>query len=72
MTVLGADESGDLDEIERGRTVLENKWLSGSLYDDANDVFCLESQDEEEEEEAGSVLLFLLSVAGGLHVRFSS
>ena len=67
VTVLGADESGDLDEVERGETLLENKWLSGSLYDDANDVFRLESEDEDEDE-VGNVLLFLLSVAGGLHV----
>ena len=50
VMVLGADESGDLDEIELGETLQENQWLSGSLYDDANDTFCLEIQDDEEEE----------------------
>lgn len=67
VMVLGADESGDLDEIERGETLQENKWLSGSLYDDANDTFCLEAQDDEDEE-AGNVLMFLLSEAGSLNV----
>lgn len=68
VMVLGADESGDLDEIELGETLRGNQWLSGSLYDDANDTFCLEIQDDEEEE-LGNVLMFLLSVAGGLYVR---
>lgn len=67
VMVLGADESGDLDEIELGETLQENQWLSGSLYDDANDTFCLEIQDDEEEE-FGNVLMFLLTVAGGLYV----
>lgn len=71
IMVLGADESGDLDEIELGETLRENQWLSGSLYDDANDIFCLEIQDDEEEE-IGNVLMFLLSVAGGLYVRHLS
>jgi len=67
VMVLGADESGDLDEIALCETLQENQWLSGSLYDDANDTFCLEIQDDEEEE-FGNVLMFLLSVAGGLYV----
>ena len=69
ITVLGADESGDLDEIESGEALLTGRWLSGSLYDDSNDAFCLETQGDDEEEEVNNVLLFLLSVTGGLYVR---
>ena len=65
--VLNADESGDLDEVERGDFLLEHKWTSGSLYDDSSDTFRLESEDDEEEA-AGNFLLFLLSIDGGLHV----
>ncbi|KAL1303688.1 hypothetical protein AAFC00_007041 [Neodothiora populina] len=32
LQVLAVDKSGDLDEVERGDAVLEQKWLSGSLY----------------------------------------
>lgn len=67
VMILAADESGDLDEVEQGEALLEHRWLSGSLYDDANDAFGLES-DDEEDTELGNVLLFLLSRAGGLHV----
>ena len=65
--VLTADESGDLDEIQRGEGLRDGKWQSGSLYEDSNDVLHLEYGDDSEDE-AGNVLLFLLSVAGGLHV----
>lgn len=68
VMVLRADESGDLDEIERGPAILEPRWTSGSLYEDSNDVFRLET-DDDSEDEAGNVLAFLLSEAGGLQVR---
>jgi hypothetical protein len=67
IMILKADESGDLDEIEQGEAIRETKWLSGSLYEDANDVLRLES-DDDNEEEAGNVLLFLLTSHGGLEV----
>ena len=67
MMVLKADETGDLEEVERGETVSELKWLSGSLYEDSNDVLRLESGDEEDDE-AGNVLMFLLAAGGGLQV----
>lgn len=65
VAVLSADETGDIDEVEQGPAVAQPKWTSGSLFEDNNDVFCLEYGDEEE---ASNVLLFLLSQSGGLHV----
>ena len=65
--VLKAEESGDLEEIDLPESFKEQQWTSGSLFDDANDVFRLESEDENEDE-AGNVLMFLLSIEGGLKV----
>lgn len=65
--VLTADERGEFDETNREVT---GQWLSGSLYEDSNDVLRLEYPDDSEDE-AGNVLMFLLSVAGGLQVRRS-
>lgn len=67
IMVLKADESGDLDEVEQGKASQETKWVSGSLYEDSNDVLRLES-DEDDEDEAGNVLIFLLNSHGGLEV----
>lgn len=67
VMVLRADESGDLDEVEQGEAVREDKWVSGSLYEDSNDVLRLETGDDSEDE-AGNVLMFLLSHGGGLQV----
>lgn len=66
--VLRADESGDLDEVEQGHSLKTKGIKSGSLYEDSNDVFRLES-DEEIEEVWGNILMFLLTVEGGLLVR---
>ena len=74
ITVLAADEGGDLDEVKQGARLAEVKWKSGSLFDDSNDTLRLEFSDDDEEE-ASNVLLFLLSAAGGLSVsktNFSS
>lgn len=68
VMVLKADESGDLDEVERGDDLLTTKWLSGSLYEDADDIFRL-APDDETEEDIVNVLMFLLSAEGGLYVR---
>lgn len=70
MMVLKSDESGDLDEVEQGEARRETKWLSGSLYEDSNDVLRLET-DDDDEDEAGNVLLFLLNDQGGLEVCVS-
>ena len=63
-----SEDGGDLDEVTKGNALREGKWLSGSLYEDSNDVLRLEFP-EESEDEAGNVLLFLLSITGGLQVR---
>ena len=70
ICVLGPDDSGDLDLLEQGERLHHEKWLSGSLYDDTNDIFRLQ-YDDVEDEEAGHCLMFLLSTAGGLHVSTS-
>lgn len=67
VMILKADESGDLDEIERGDELLITKWLSGSLYEDADDSFRL-GPDDETEDDTANVLMFLLSADGGLYV----
>ncbi|SLM34071.1 Cleavage/polyadenylation specificity factor, A subunit, C-terminal [Lasallia pustulata] len=67
VMVLKADESGDLDEVERGDDLLTTKWLSGSLYEDADDCFRL-GPDEESEDDIVNVLVFLLSAEGGLYI----
>ena len=63
--MLTVDERGEIDEATRDVT---GQWLSGSLYEDSNDVLRLEFPDDSEDE-AGNVLMFLLSAAGGLKVR---
>ena len=65
--VVKAEESGDLEEIELPDSFKEQQWTAGSLFEDANDIFRLESEDENEDE-AGNVLIFLLSIEGGLKV----
>ena len=66
--LLTEDESGDLDEVPGGEAFRKGKWLSGSLFEDSNDVLRLEYP-EDSDDEAGNVLLFLLSAIGGLQVR---
>lgn len=63
--VLTTDERGEIDDTTKQ---VEGHWLSGSLYEDSNDILRLEYP-EESDEEAGNVLMFLLSAAGGLQVR---
>ena len=69
VMVLRADEGGDLDEVERGDDLLTTEWVSGSLYEDSNDVLRLES--DEDSEDDGNVLIFLLSATGSLQVSKS-
>lgn len=71
IRVASLDESGDLELLEQKDNLLGGRWLSGSLYEDANDIFRLQ-YDDDEEGEAGNVLMFLLSTTGGLHVRLLS
>lgn len=63
--VLDTDERGEIDDTTKQ---VEGHWLSGSLYEDSNDILRLDYP-EESDEEAGNVLMFLLSTAGGLQVR---
>ena len=65
--VLTGDENGDLDEVSQSEAFKAGKWLSGSLYEDSNDILRLEYP-EESEDEAGNVLMFLLNAKGGLQV----
>ncbi|KAL9591984.1 MAG: hypothetical protein Q9179_007176, partial [Wetmoreana sp. 5 TL-2023] len=67
ILVLRADEGGDLDEVEQGALVKTKRFRSGSLYEDSKDVFRLESEPEIEDD-AGNILMFLLTVEGGLQV----
>ncbi|KAL8685626.1 MAG: hypothetical protein Q9218_007644, partial [Villophora microphyllina] len=67
ITVLRADESGDLDEVEQGASLQGKGFSSGSLYDDTNGVFRLESEIETEDD-TGTVLMFLLTIGGGLQI----
>ncbi|KAL8824130.1 MAG: hypothetical protein Q9170_008244, partial [Blastenia crenularia] len=67
IMVLRADESGDLDQVEQGATLEQKGFEAGSLYEDSNDVFRLESE-MEIEDDAGNVLMFLLTIGGGLQI----
>lgn len=62
--VLTVDERGEIDDTTKE---VKGQWLSGSLYEDSNDILRLEFP-EDSDEEAGNVLMFLLSSAGGLQV----
>ena len=65
--LIKGDDSGDLEEVERQESLLTTKCISGSLYEDSNDVFRLESN-EELDDEGGNVLMFLLTLEAGLRV----
>ena len=67
LMILRLEETGDLEEIGRKDSLQKTKWISGSLYDDINDIFHLDAEDESQEE-TGNVLMFLLSSEGGLKV----
>lgn len=57
LQVLEVDDSGDLDEVERGDAILAQKWLSGCLY--------------KSETTKDKTLAFLLNAEGGLAVCVS-
>ncbi|KAL9052547.1 MAG: hypothetical protein Q9206_004271 [Seirophora lacunosa] len=67
IMVLRADEASELDEIEQGNSLKKKGFRAGYLYEDSNDVFRLESE-VEIEDDAGNVLMFLLTVGGGLQI----
>ncbi|KAK6820973.1 hypothetical protein PG987_015373 [Apiospora arundinis] len=66
--VAGIDNNLELEEIEKeDDTILATKWLSGCLYEDTAHTFTLETTDKGSKP-GESVLMFLLSGAGALHV----
>ena len=69
-TVLTTDDRGEIDEATHGEALKSGKWVSGSLYEDSNDILRIEYP-EDSEDEAGNVLMFLLNEAGGLQVSHS-
>ncbi len=71
VMVLEADDSGDLDEVERGDILLATKWLSGSLYKDSSGFFDI-LQKGPARAETTSVFLFLLGANGNLQVSASA
>ncbi|KAJ9669033.1 mRNA cleavage and polyadenylation factor subunit [Coniosporium apollinis] len=54
VIVLQADDSGDIEEIERGDAILATRWLSGSIY--------------KSPVTDNKALVCLLSAEGGLHI----
>ena len=68
LMVLKADHAGELEEIERSDALSSAQWVSGSLFDDSNDVFRLESDEEDVDDDGGSILMVLLTADGGLQV----
>ena len=69
MIVLKVESTGDIEEVELEGSLATNNYISGCLYEDSNDVFRLEA-DETEDYEAGNILMFLLTVGGGLKACF--
>ena len=67
LSVFRADDSGDLEEVQISETLGSQEWQSGSLYDDVNDCFGLTNS--KGEDELTSILMFLLTVEGGLQVN---
>ncbi|MCJ1313039.1 mRNA cleavage and polyadenylation factor subunit [Agyrium rufum] len=67
VRLLKAEDTGDLEEIEGMDYFKGHHWISGSLYDDANDLFRLEPE-EENDDEGGNVLMFLIEEGSGLKI----
>ena len=67
VLVLQSDQSGDLEELDKGDALTELQWMSGCLYRDREAAFT-PPLGKEGKEQDGSVLLFLLSTEGSLHV----
>ena len=65
IMILRLEETGDLEEVSRTDSLQNTKWISGSLYDDINDIFHLDA-DDESQDETGNMLMFLLTGEGGL------
>ncbi len=66
--VAQCDDNNELEEIEReDDALLATKWLTGCLYDDTIGVFAPVQSDKGYKSKE-SVMMFLLSAGGALHV----
>jgi cleavage and polyadenylation specificity factor subunit 1 len=72
LIILRSDHTGELEEVEISSALSSGKWISGSLFDDSNDVFRLDAEEEEQDEDGGSILIFLLNDEGGLKVGLNT
>ncbi|KAK3383050.1 CPSF A subunit region-domain-containing protein [Lasiosphaeria ovina] len=62
------DSNNEIEEVEKkDKTLTTTKWLTGSLYTDANGVFAEEATDKGVKP-TGDILAFLLSTTGALHI----
>ena len=68
VLLLECDDNGDLEELDRGDPLLETSWLSGSLFRDRDQVFAGTGPEEKSALVKETVIMFLLSAAGALHV----
>ena len=68
LFVAQCDDNNELEEIEReDDLLLATKWVTGCLYTDTTGVFA-SVQSDKGQKPADSVLMFLLSAGGALHV----
>jgi cleavage and polyadenylation specificity factor subunit 1 len=67
--VAQIDNNLELEEVEKeDKTLNSTKWLTGCLYIDTNGVFAEEAPKKGADPKA-TILMFLLSASGALHVR---
>jgi cleavage and polyadenylation specificity factor subunit 1 len=70
--VAQCDDNNELEEIEReDDALLATKWLTGCLYDDTTGAFA-PVQSDKGYKARESVMMFLLSAGGALHVSSMS
>jgi cleavage and polyadenylation specificity factor subunit 1 len=68
--VAQCDDNNELEEIDReDDSLLATKWLTGCLYDDTTGAFAAVQSDKGYKTKE-SVMMFLLSAGGALHVSF--
>ena len=68
--VAQCDDNNELEEIEReDDALLATKWLTGCLYTDSTGAFAT-SQPDKGQNVGETVMMFLLSAGGALHVSF--
>jgi len=66
--VAQCDDNNELEEIEReDDALLTTQWLAGCLYSDSTGVFA-SNQSDKGQSIGVSVMMFLLSAGGALHV----